>query len=159
MSYDYDFDQYGYQEFDDDQGSEEEGYISSQDDSDGSKGRSDDGLEFAIGPSDWNRVGGGDELDVKTGGKMDPRDQAKAEFRQAFLNCSTRKDDLVKIIEKINTLVDLPILNMQLLALAACFHILNGEIDKVSVTNFIHDRCKEQNPLDVIRYIRYYGTL
>lgn len=156
---DYGFDQYGYQ----DEG--EQSNSDCEDDGCGespkSQGDSPQGLDFGLAASDWERTGAGglDPLIGRSNAYLDPRDKAKAEFKAAFANCSTVEADLHVALDRIDEFENLTNLNPELLAVAACFRLLyGGKITKNNITPFVDDRAAGHNPIDVIRYIRFYES-
>lgn len=155
----YGFDQYGYQEFDDEDGSPGDGGDYGDDSPDLFADSPE--LEFGMAGADWGRVGGGGQAPIldKRKAYIDPRDKAKSEFKHFFRGCSDRDADVEIAMSKIENLDNLLTLNMQLLALAACFDILyrkKGGVTKANVTAFIDDNAEKFDPIDVIRYIRFY---
>ncbi len=94
----------------------------------------------------------------------DPITNALIDFKDAIkkLQCTTEETiDEIVLKLKNNTHIKLITLNMPLMAMAACFHIkYSGHINGTNVKQFIDTTkaLEEHNAVNIIRYIKFYGT-
>lgn len=118
--------------------------------------------DFVMGARDYDRVGGGGSM-VQLAGKryLDPKDRALAEFRSNFKKCTNDSVDINTAEEKIKKGKGIVNRNMELLSIAACFRMRYSKLDDESITKFISKNimASQHNPIDIIRYIRYYDAL
>lgn len=122
----------------------------------------EDDFDFVMGARDYDRVGGTGPMAEMAGKRfMDPRDRALSEFRRQFKKCTDDRVDITAAENKIKNSRNLLNLNMELLSVAACYRMRHKKFDSETLTKFISKNrlASEHNPIDIIRYIKYYDEL
>lgn len=90
--------------------------------------------------------------------KFDAISKALSEFNNAINELACNKIVNLEFLRKHlkDNIPRLATLNMKLLALSVCFDAEYKTITNDSITKFIKRRCKGIEPIDMIRYIKFY---